>query len=116
MISLARTCGRLDAQLRAGRWESQWAVATPPPPPWPELTGKTLGILGFGHIGEALARRARAFDMTLCAVRRQAQPAVPAGGGFIGGAARAPGGAGPPGYLPLHLSPSPSPRRSPHQR
>jgi phosphoglycerate dehydrogenase-like enzyme len=38
------------------------------PPPAPELAGKTLGILGFGHIGEALARRARAFDMRVCAV------------------------------------------------
>src|SRR4051812_19550460 len=70
MLTLARQFGRLDAALRRGTWESQWAVGVPPPPPWPELAGKTLGILGYGHIGQALARRARAFDMTVLATRR----------------------------------------------
>src|SRR5580704_12160424 len=60
MIALTRSLGRLDAKLRRGEWESQWAVGAPAPPLWPELTGKTLGILGFGHIGESLTRRARA--------------------------------------------------------
>jgi phosphoglycerate dehydrogenase-like enzyme len=45
-------------------------VGGAPPPPWPELAGKTLGILGYGRIGQALARRARAFDMSVCAIRR----------------------------------------------
>jgi phosphoglycerate dehydrogenase-like enzyme len=85
MLSLTRSFRSLDASLRKGRWDSQWAVGTPMPPPSPELAGKTLGILGFGHIGEALARRAAAFDMTVCAVRRQAQKDVPAGVSFIGG-------------------------------
>src|SRR3954469_10433476 len=73
MIALTRSFGRLDAKLRKGQWESQWAVGSPAPPLWPELAGKTLGILGFGHIGQALARRATAFDMRVCAVRRQLQ-------------------------------------------
>jgi phosphoglycerate dehydrogenase-like enzyme len=73
MIALTRSFGRLDASLRRGVWDSQWAVGTPPPPFWPELAGKTLGILGFGHIGEALARRAKAFDMRICAVRRNVE-------------------------------------------
>ena len=51
MIALTRAFQRLDQKLRAGQWESQWAVGAPPPPLWPELAGKTLGILGFGHIG-----------------------------------------------------------------
>ena len=38
--------------------------------PWPELAGKTLGILGYGRIGQAVARRARAFDMAVWAIRR----------------------------------------------
>ena len=70
MLTLTRELGRLDAALRRGVWASQWAVGTPAPPPWPELAGKTLGILGYGRIGAALARRARAFDMQICAIRR----------------------------------------------
>ncbi len=70
MLTLSRSFGRLDAALRRGIWESQWAAGAPAPPPWPELAGKTLGILGYGHIGQAIARRARAFDMILCAIRR----------------------------------------------
>ncbi len=85
MIALTRSFGRLDAQLRQGRWESQWAVGIATPPLWPELAGKTLGILGFGHIGQALARRAIAFDMQVCAIRRQAQADTPNGLSFIGG-------------------------------
>src|SRR5262249_21240468 len=67
------------ARLRRGEWESQWAVAAPPPAPWPELAGKTLGILGYGRIGQALARRARAFDMTVLAIRRDATRPDPEG-------------------------------------
>jgi phosphoglycerate dehydrogenase-like enzyme len=88
MIALTRSFARLDAKLRQGTWESQWAVGVPAPPLWSELTGKTLGILGFGHIGEALARRARAFDMTVCAIRRRAQPEPPDGVAFVGGPER----------------------------
>lgn len=88
MIFLSRSFGRLDAGLRQGRWDSQWAVGRPAPPLWPELAGKTLGILGFGHIGEAVARRARAFDMQVCAIRRQAQADLPEGVAFIGGPER----------------------------
>lgn len=83
MLTLTRDFARLDARLRRGQWDSQWAIGTPAPPLWPELSGKTLGILGFGHIGEALARRAAAFDMRICAVRSQAQAQVPNGVAFI---------------------------------
>ncbi len=88
MISLTRSFGRLDAELRQGRWESQWAVGVAAPPLWPELSGKTLGILGFGHIGQAVARRAVAFDMRVCAVRREAQTETPHGVSFVGGPER----------------------------
>ncbi|HKU97790.1 MAG TPA: 2-hydroxyacid dehydrogenase [Vineibacter sp.] len=70
MLAMSRSFARLDARMREGVWESQWAAATPPPPTWPELAGKTLCILGYGHIGQALARRARAFDMDVHALRR----------------------------------------------
>jgi phosphoglycerate dehydrogenase-like enzyme len=70
MLSLTRRFTQLDAKLRQGVWESQWAVHNTAPPLWPELAGKTLVILGYGHIGQAVARRARAFDMEIRAIRR----------------------------------------------
>src|SRR5437867_1825751 len=70
MLAWTREFGRLDAALRRGIWQSQWAVGAPPPPTWPELAGKALGILGYGRIGQAVARRARAFDMAVWAIRR----------------------------------------------
>jgi len=70
MLALARDLTRIDAALRRGSWESQWAVGAPAPPAWPELAGKTLGILGYGRIGQAVAHRARAFDMTILPFRR----------------------------------------------
>jgi phosphoglycerate dehydrogenase-like enzyme len=79
MLALARELGRLDAALRRGVWESQWAVGLTPPPLWPELAGKTLGILGYGRIGQAVARRAHAFDMEVLATRRDVAQADPLG-------------------------------------
>ncbi len=70
MLALTRGFARIDAALRRGAWESQWAVGTPPPVPWPELAGKTLGIVGYGRIGQGVARRARGFDMEILAMRR----------------------------------------------
>jgi phosphoglycerate dehydrogenase-like enzyme len=107
MIALTRSFGRLDASLRQGRWESQWAIGTPAPPLWPELAGKTLGILGFGRIGRALARRATAFEMEVCAVRRQAQTDAPAGVAFIGGPERLDDVLCQADYLAITLSLSP---------
>jgi phosphoglycerate dehydrogenase-like enzyme len=77
VLELTRGLCRLDARLRRGEWESQWATAGPPPAPWPELSGKALGILGYGRIGQAVARRARAFGMEILATRRDVtRPAV----------------------------------------
>jgi phosphoglycerate dehydrogenase-like enzyme len=70
MLTLTREFARLDAALRVGEWKSQWAVGSQPPPVWPELAGRTIGILGYGRIGQAVAHRAHAFDMNICAIRR----------------------------------------------
>jgi len=85
MLTLTRDFVRLDAALRRGIWQSQWAIGTPPPAPWPELAGKTLGILGYGRIGRELARRARAFDMEVCAIRRDVARSAADGLALLGG-------------------------------
>ena len=110
MIALTRSFRRIDQKLRGGEWESQWAIGTPAPPLWPELTGMTLGILGFGHIGDALAQRARAFGMAVCAVRRQAQPDPPEGVAFIAGPERLDEVLSVSDYLAITLSLSPQTR------
>lgn len=42
--------------------------------PGRRLVGKTLGIVGLGAIGSAVARRAKAFDMRVVAVKRRHEP------------------------------------------
>jgi phosphoglycerate dehydrogenase-like enzyme len=70
MIALTRELLPVDAALRRGEWPSHWVpggngrLAI-----WPELAGKTVGILGYGRIGRAVARRACAFDMQVYAIR-----------------------------------------------
>ena len=86
MLALGRSFGRLDAALRRGTWESQWAVDLPAPPVWLELAGKTLGILGYGRIGQCVARRALAFDMAVCAIRQSPWAGAASRGlAFVGG-------------------------------
>jgi phosphoglycerate dehydrogenase-like enzyme len=84
MLTWSRGFGRLDASLRRGRWEAAWSHDAPPPPV-PELRGKTLGILGYGRIGQAVARRARGFDMEIRAIRRQPRGTSAEGLAFLGG-------------------------------
>lgn len=62
---LALTRGIKDSVLR--QQERAWAPREIRPK-MVELTGSTLGIIGFGAVGRALARRASAFDMRVIAV------------------------------------------------
>jgi phosphoglycerate dehydrogenase-like enzyme len=110
MIALTRSFVRLDAGLRRGEWLSQWAIGAPPTPLWPELAGKTLGILGFGRIGQALARRAAAFDMQVVAMRSAPQSEAPEGVAFIGGPERLDDILRDADYLAVTLSLSPATR------
>jgi phosphoglycerate dehydrogenase-like enzyme len=77
MISLTCSFCRLDMKLRRGEWESRWAVGRSPPPLRTDLKGKTLAILGLGHIGREIARRAHAFDMRITAIRRDTTATKP---------------------------------------
>src|SRR5260370_41028643 len=51
--ALTRRFGRLDAALRKGDWQSQWAIGGAAPPRSPEVTRKTIGHLGYGTIAQA---------------------------------------------------------------
>jgi D-3-phosphoglycerate dehydrogenase len=60
LVSLARNIPQAHAALKDGRWErSRWGGV--------ELEGKTLGVLGFGRIGQQVARRAIGLGMRVLA-------------------------------------------------
>ena len=61
MLAAARRLGEGERIVRSGRWEA-WG---PKMLLGPDVWGKKLGIVGFGRIGQALARRARGFDMEI---------------------------------------------------
>jgi phosphoglycerate dehydrogenase-like enzyme len=103
MLTLTRDFARLDAALRRGEWLSQWVVGVAPPAPWPELAGHTLGIVGYGRIGRAVARRARAFDMTVLAIRRDVTRAAADDVELLGGPERLDDLLGRADYLVLTL-------------
>jgi phosphoglycerate dehydrogenase-like enzyme len=56
-----------DRRPRKGDW-AYWAGS--PERVHDELAGKTIGLLGFGHIGKAIARRAKAFEMDVVVANR----------------------------------------------
>ena len=68
VLNLARPLIYADRFVRSG----QWAMVGHRPKLWENmlLSGKTLGIVGYGQIGQAVARRARAFGMNILFHRR----------------------------------------------
>jgi phosphoglycerate dehydrogenase-like enzyme len=56
-----------DRRLRQGDW-TYWASSVSQL--HDELAGKTIGLLGFGHIGKAIAARAKAFEMVVVVANR----------------------------------------------
>src|ERR671932_68975 len=59
MLAAARRLGEAERLLRSGGWDA-WG---PKQLTGPDVWGKRLGIVGFGRIGQALARRTKGFDM-----------------------------------------------------
>jgi glyoxylate reductase len=55
-----------DRRVRAGEWTGSWADGFLAE----ELTGSTLGIVGLGRIGGAVARRAEGFELRVLSTRR----------------------------------------------
>jgi glyoxylate reductase len=80
MLALTRNILAADRYVRSGQWKRDGWM---PGGRWDgvALPGKIMGIVGLGHIGREVARRAEAFGMTVRHFSRS--------------------GAGTPGYLPL---------------
>jgi D-3-phosphoglycerate dehydrogenase len=60
MLTLLRRIPAADASVKSGEWERGRYTGE-------ELRGKTLGIIGLGKIGKAVARRAGGFEMRVLA-------------------------------------------------
>ena len=73
LLAVARRVVEGDKFVRAGRWE-RWEFGMM----WgADVHHKTLGVWGFGRIGQAVARRGRGFEMNiLYHSRRRASPAL----------------------------------------
>lgn len=72
MLAAARRIARLDGELRAGRWtRAQDGL---------QLAGRRLGLVGFGQVGQRVARVAMALGMEVHAFDPQLQGASPVEG------------------------------------
>jgi D-3-phosphoglycerate dehydrogenase len=69
LLAVARHVPAADASMKAGEWDRKRFVGT-------ELQGKTLGVVGFGRIGQKVAERARAFGMEVLAHDPYLDPAA----------------------------------------
>lgn len=60
LLAVVRNVAAADRDIKGGAWNRKKFVGA-------ELQGKKLGVIGFGRIGQAVARRAAAFDMEILA-------------------------------------------------
>jgi len=60
LLSLARKLPAADASMKQGKWDKKSFLGE-------EVRGKVLGLAGLGRIGQEVARRAQAFEMTVLA-------------------------------------------------
>ena len=60
MLAAWRNLPALDRTVREGRWRQEERLN-----PQPSLGGRTLGVVGLGHIGAAVARRAEAMRLSV---------------------------------------------------
>ena len=63
MLSLARKIAEADTSMKRGEWAKDWLTGI-------ELRGTTLGIIGFGRIGRALAEKAANLGMRVLTLNR----------------------------------------------
>ncbi|HET6432609.1 D-glycerate dehydrogenase [Dyella sp.] len=73
LLAAARRVGAAERWLRSGQWTGTMRIDD-----WlgVDLHGRTLGILGMGRIGQAVARRAGGFDMRVLYHNRHRLPEV----------------------------------------
>lgn len=70
MLAATRRVCRADRFVRSGQWQDgKMELGT-------KMTGRTLGIIGLGRIGQATARRAKGFDMPLLYTGPRRKPEV----------------------------------------
>jgi lactate dehydrogenase-like 2-hydroxyacid dehydrogenase len=70
-VMAVRRLPQAERFLRAGEWPTSSFPLTA------SLNGRTMGILGLGRIGKAIARRAQSFGLEIVYHGRHAQPDVP---------------------------------------
>ncbi|MEO6320418.1 MAG: NAD(P)-dependent oxidoreductase [Polaromonas sp.] len=71
VIDVARRISAADRFVRRGGWlKGQYSLAT-------SVSGKRLGILGLGRIGQVVAKRAGGFDMEVRYHNRRPNPSLP---------------------------------------
>lgn len=71
ILSAARRLCEGDRFVREGKWQTQApALGT-------QVSGKRIGIIGMGNIGQAIAQRATAFEMPVSYISRSAKPELP---------------------------------------
>src|SRR5690625_2782087 len=68
LLATARQLPAADASLREGEWKRSSFKGV-------EIFGKTVGIVGFGHIGQLFAQRLAAFETNIIAYDPYANPA-----------------------------------------
>jgi D-3-phosphoglycerate dehydrogenase len=68
LLAVARRVPEADASTKAGGWDRKITGV--------ELQGKTLGVIGFGRIGQRVAARARGFEMKVVAYDPYLDPAA----------------------------------------
>jgi glyoxylate reductase len=66
LLAARRQVVKGDRFVRGGRWRGSWAEGRIAD----EFTGSTLGIVGLGRIGGAVARRARGFELRVLYTQR----------------------------------------------
>ena len=74
ILAAARRAGEAERMVRDGRWRGWGPSQLLGQPVW----GRTLGIVGMGKIGAAVARRGRGFDMPVVYHNRRRAPQVEA--------------------------------------